>query len=136
MSSICPKLVCCRVGGSHCSNPPQKVHLFMAWNPSVISAPSVLPFGRRNRDDGCAKSFFFFSPFEQAAIWLLQLKPVILSVSFVVSGALDWALSACEHGERLCVKALGQDKRRYDSKRAEGRGIGDCSLLGWTGNVS
>lgn len=84
----------------------------------------------------CLHKAFFPPLFEQAAIWLLQLKSVFLSVSALVSGALDWALSVCEHGERLCIKAVGQDKRQYDSRMADGKGIGGCSLLGWRGNVS
>lgn len=72
----------------------------------------VFRFGRRSRDGSCVKPFFFFplSPLEQAAIWLLQLKSVFWSVSALVSEALDWALSACECGERLCIEAVGRDK--------------------------
>ena len=98
-----------------------------------VSMPSVFCFGRSG-DSGCAKPFF--PPFEQAAVWLLQLKSGFLIVSALVRGTLDWALSADEHGGRLFIKAVGQEKRQCDSRMAEGRGIGDCSLPGWIGNVS
>lgn len=74
-------------------------------------------------------------PFERAALWLLQVKSGFLSVSALVGGALDWVASAREHEWRLCVKAFGQDKMHCDRRMAEGRGVRDCSLRGWIGNV-
>lgn len=52
---------------------------------------------------------FFFFLLEQAAIWLLQPKSGVffLSVSTLVSEALDWALSASECRKGLCIEAVG-----------------------------
>lgn len=84
-------------GGSHCSNPLQKVHLFRSCKPCVIPTPSAPCFGRRSRDDDCTKPFFSF-PLEQGAVSLLQLKYIFFlrerSRRLQLTG-LDWKCFLC-----------------------------------------
>lgn len=86
----------------------------------VISTASVLHFGRRSRDDGCPKSLVFH--LAKCLFDFYNLNLFVLSVSALVSGTLDWALSACQRGERLCSKAVGQDEMQ-DGRRESNRGL-------------
>lgn len=78
----------------------------MFYSLCAISMPSVFSFWKA--EQRWLRDFFFFL-LEQAAIWLLQPKSGVffLSVSTLVSKALDWALSASECRKGLCIEAVG-----------------------------
>lgn len=82
----------------------------------VISTASALHLERRSRDDGCPKPLGLHST--KSLFDFYKFNLVFLSVS----ATSDRPLSACERGERLCGKAVGQDEMQ-DGRRERNWGL-------------